>query len=471
MSRLALVPPHLMDMPSIGMSRVIPPQISLPDPLSLASDLPVYDVNLNNWDGTRDGPEQELEATAVYDFENYYPDEEFWGVSAAAGNDNPRTLIRRGINAAGQLVVIATYPVPMTGWPNGPFTSVGGTFYFAYGNLTTAICRVNKDQIVVWDIVRSNNNGGYYPVFLVFNLNNGVPAQAGAYGPNNFGGGTSPDSQWFEPCMSKVSDKTVCVLTGNQSNNNDPTMRALAFSVQAGSATKTNDLTLGSGTLQFTGQLIDTMFVGNRRIIARGAYYNSNPVNSNSRIVTLDFPGDDSTIPAPTPTFGTSLGPADGKGTNDTLDWSMKLFVPLTSTRIVIYENSTRLLKLFSFGAGGFTLLSSVSINSVVATNTLPMSIARVNANEFVVVVQTTADNSSGKATTQRVFVNADNSMTYGPAYANYQSTPFKSGGASPSYLYARHRGLALPGNRILMQNRRNNSGNDPAFTKLLRAS
>lgn len=450
MSRLSLVPPQLIDMPYVGDTRIPPTGQGYADPLALSGDLAAYNADFSSWDGTKDGLEQEHETDTKYDFDNYYPDEEFWGTRRT--DASTIQLIRKAINAQGQLVTVGTHSINIvTAINNDQLPSI---------QTNVACVRLSPTTVAVY-YWGSWNSFNCSVVMAFLSLTNGNLSLISYCGAN-----PGPAALGDHPCgdvwMAKISE-TVALAVGHVPNGGSE--NAIKMGVATGRVGYGQFVAFTDGSDNFYNSSglypgSAPLIVGGGRVfVAANNYSGSTGVRNQTYFRSLDVTGDPVTGGAVS--YGTVTSPVVFDHVNAYLQ---RAYALMSANRVLMFSNRDGTPRIYnvSVGSGGSSIISSVVLTGAPSAYELH-AFARVNANEALVVA--TDNDNAAKATTRRLFFNADGSMTLGPIVKNYLTAPFQIGATNPGGPML-HRGIALPGNRVLMQHKRTATH----FTKLLRA-
>ena len=470
MSRLALIPPHLIDMPLIGDTRVVPVQSPYADPLAISADLGLYNADFTSWTGAGDCAEQELTPNTNYDFTTYYDDEEFWGLTTSG---NSMTVTRNGINAQGQFSQIASYALDI----NTIFTALnpGYANYWnlsSYTSVSQAILRLTKTRVVLFTGALNNTdgNGYHYACAITLDLvgSSLVPFDFQWNAISQYG---TSANDFFGPSLAKLSDVRFAVEWTSWGN-----VSYLTHGLQYNVATKgvqsfRNHVIANDGNAD-TGQFKLHKF-GAGRLLRHGVptYTSNSPTNSLKSNISVDiFNGTDSSDAAPS--IGTELAPITDALSNQGTGVARRLLLPLTTALVAHYQPSSRALNLFNITPSTATLLSSLSLASLFAATPVEhvMAMTRVSATSFLIVTAGKAD--ATKAVTSLIQVNpVDNTMAIVGSVQNYTIAPYYSGGPQPDTYHHDYQGLVLPGNRTLMNSKRYTANQVActSFVKLLR--
>lgn len=446
MSRLSFVPPHLMDMPGIGLVRAIPSQqIGGQDLITLAADFPAYNADFSQWTGVADGPEQEMPSTVVWDFENAYDDDEFWGYDA----DTP-AIIRGYFSASGVWTQIASHPIVF----NTITSNIRRTEVSA-GASRMAFLRLNKAQALVM-IMMDYGSSAYYVGFNLFNLANGaftLVKQA-----VNVSSSARGDLEYYLGFAqaAKLSD-TFAVLYANS--------KVSSYDNMYGVNVATSDAGIWTGRYQIyqnTNAASDPtrrLFrVGASRVVRIGYRLDRNNTDRSS-LCTFDLNTGGAGVPA-NPGQGSDAGlPLDDNYSGGGQPINRRFFLPLTGTQAVFYRPLNRSLNLISYGASGTSLLSTLVLGYDL------QEITRLSGTEFLIVYPDPVDGTKGR--TQRVIIAPDGTMSLQQSARNFAAVPF----GSDSTYYRSHQGTVMASGRVLMLGRRDGGPQGTVLAKVLKAA
>lgn len=460
MSRLSFVPPHLMDMPFVNDSRVPPSGLAYGEAIGFnPGEIPGLVANFSGWDGSLDVAEQPHEDTSVFDFDNYYPDEEFWGVQII-DSSNVR-FIRKVIASNGTLSTLSSQTAALPTGGNG----------FSLGNQNmqvNEVCRLNATTFVIIGGFYSSAASNWTMAVLAytflggnFSLKHGIFGGLGSSNPSGAG------QLFANPVVMKLSDAHLFFATHSIQGSTVSSCPIHYYNTNTGyfgfPANLTN-INSGGGGHSILMPVSPTRFVT--------ATWQDSATSLPSLLMPIEHTFTETTAAMQSISQGSGYYAADDYVQNNIYQTAQKMIFLLSPSLMVQYNHVTSTIQLWRF----LWNTTPVKLSQVTLAGP-PQGFVRLSGTDFLVVVPDATVPTKGR--TYRVTVNADNSMTLQQSALNYGTVPFTSTGSEGNQINRpKNRGLVLPGNRVLMQHTKNNAnGSNNAFypgrqlTKLLRAA
>lgn len=459
MGRLSLVPPHLIDMPLIGQSRVIPGGQSYGDAAAIGADFPAMSADFSGWTGAFDGPEQEL-PPQVFDLDSYFDDEEFWSFNA-----NNATITRWQLTNAG-LSQIGSYGIA---WPANANPDANAMY-----DGTVGFLRLTKTSCVI--IIPSNQGGNYYFLPIVFQFANGAFTGTSQNGNMMYFGAadsyTSLIARCGWPTTLRLSD-TLALFVGRANGSDQFAFLFSPSRLIAGTNAGDAGGRISLQRLQMNTEVFPKpLLAGANRALIANTFFTT----GFSQLSTLDL----TLGSTPSASQGTVTTPLDDapSTTDGSTNVQRRAFLPMSANKLLQYTPKNRTISVVAFSATAATVLSAFSIAGLMYQAGSPaeaehlMSWVRLNATDFLIVTAQAADKQ--RARTTRLQLNqVDNTISAAQSANNYSIAPYVFNAARQHQTVPDVNGIVLPGNRVLMNSRRfTGSGSQGArFIKLLRAA